>query len=330
MTSRPLHAVLLPAAEGADRLMEALSGALDGTGPPILPVDPRLPAEQVAALLQALRPATLETRSGAQRLDRGHSPALAPGTAVVIATSGSTGEPKGAELSAAALTHSARASLDRIGARPGERWVSCLPPSHISGLQVFLRSLLSGVPPVVVEKLDAAAAARLGVQAPRGRGRGTPEYVSLVPTQVRRLLGEPGGREALAGFRAILLGGAAVPAGLLAEAAAAGARVITTYGMSETCGGCVYDGMPLSGVSVRTGPGGRIELAGPVLFSGYRGRPGLTAGVLDGGWFRTSDVGEVDAQGRLAVRGRADGMINTGRLPAPRPPRRRRPSPRPC
>ena len=301
MTSRPLHAVLLPAAGGADRLMEALSAALDGTGPAILPVDPRLPPGRVAALLQALRPATLETLEGTQRLARGHSPALAPETAVVIATSGSTGQPKGAELSAAALTHSARASLARIGARPGQAWLSCLPPSHISGLQVFLRSLLSGVPPVVCERLDATAAAALGAQ-----------YVSLVPTQVRRLLDEPAGRQALAGFRAILLGGAAVPAGLRAEAAAAGARVITTYGMSETCGGCVYDGSPLDGVFARTGPGGRIELAGPVLFTGYRGRPDLTAAALDGGWFVTSDVGEVDASGRLAVRGRADGMINTG------------------
>ena len=136
--------------------------------------------------------------------------------------------------------------------------------------------------------------------------------MSLVPTQVRHLLDQPGGREALAGFRAILLGGAAVPAGLRAEAAAAGARVITTYGMSETCGGCVYDGEPLDGVSVRIGADGRIQLAGPVLFSGYRGQPGLTAAALDGGWFVTSDVGEVDAGGRLTVRGRADGMINTG------------------
>jgi O-succinylbenzoic acid--CoA ligase len=301
MTSRPLHAVLLPAAAGAERLMEALSAALDGTGPALLPVDPRLPAERVGALLQALRPATLETLQGTQRLDPGDSPGVAPETAVIIATSGSSGEPKGVELSAAALRHSARASLDRIGARPGEAWLSCLPPSHISGLQVFLRSLLSGVPPVVLERLDAESAATAGAR-----------YVSLVPTQVRHLLDEPGGRDALAGFGAILLGGAAVPAGLRAEAAAARARVITTYGMSETCGGCVYDGEPLDGVSARIGPDGRIRLAGPVVFSGYRGRPDLTAAALDGGWFVTSDVGEMDASGRLTVRGRADGMINTG------------------
>jgi O-succinylbenzoic acid--CoA ligase len=284
--------------------MEALGAALDGTGPALLPVDPRLPAERVTALLQALRPATLETLDGPQRLDPGDSPGVAPETAVVIATSGSTGEPKGVELGAVALSHSARASLDRIGARPGEAWLSCLPPSHISGLQVFLRSLVSGTAPVVLDQLT-----------PLTRGGGPPDpplYVSLVPTQVRHLLDQPGGREALAGFRAILLGGAAVPAGLRAEAAAAGARVITTYGMSETCGGCVYDGEPLDGVSVRIGADSRIQLAGPVLFSGYRGQPGLTAAALDGGWFVTSDVGEVDAWGRLTVRGRADGMINTG------------------
>ena len=334
MTPRPLHAVLLPAAAGAGRLLEALGAALDGTGPALLPVDPRLPAERVAALLQALRPATLETLDGPQRLDPGDSPGVAPGTAVVIATSGSTGEPKGVELGAAALRHSARASLDRIGARPGEAWLSCLPPSHISGLQVFVRSLLSGAAPVVLDRLDAllvrgddppgpSAIRRLGGNTPPARPASPanhslagesdpPRYVSLVPTQVRHLLDEPGGREALAGFRAILLGGAAVPAGLRAEAAAAGARVITTYGMSETCGGCVYDGAPLDGVSVRIGPDGRIQLAGPVLFSGYREQPGLTAAALDGGWFVTSDLGEVDDSGRLTVRGRADGMINTG------------------
>jgi o-succinylbenzoate---CoA ligase len=299
MTSRPLHAVLLPAAAGAGRLLEALGEALEGTGPALLPVDPRLPAGQVQALLQALRPATLETPDGLQRLDPGDCPGVTPGTAVVIATSGSTGEPKGVELSAAALRHSARASLDRIGARPGEAWLSCLPPSHISGLQVFVRSLLAGADPVVIERLAA------------DRARGA-AYVSLVPAQVRHLLDEPGGPEALAGFRAILLGGAAAPAGLRAEAAAAGARVITTYGMSETCGGCVYDGEPLDGVSVRIGPDGRIRLAGPVLFSGYRGQPGLAAAALEDGWFVTSDVGEVDAAGQLTVRGRADGMINTG------------------
>jgi O-succinylbenzoic acid--CoA ligase len=296
-----LHAVLLPAAAGGGRLLEVLTAALDGTGPVVAPIDPRLPRDQVTALLRALRPDTLETPQGTQRLDGAGAPALAPETAVVITTSGSTGEPKGAELRAAALRHSARASLDRLGAQPGQRWLSCLPPSHVSGLQVFIRSLLAGSVPVVLDRLDAAAVTAAGGQ-----------YVSLVPTQVRRLLDEPGGPEALASFRAILLGGAAVPGRLLAEARASGARVITTYGMTETCGGCVYDGWPLDGVSARVGADARIRLAGPVLFSGYRGRPDLTAAALDGDWFVTSDVGDLAEDGRLAVRGRADEMINTG------------------
>ena len=302
MSPRPLHAVLLPAVAQAGRLLEVLAAALDGTGPAVLPVDPRLPPDKVTTLLRALGPDTLETETGTERLAPANCAALAPGTAVVIATSGSTGEPKGAELSAAALRHSATASLARLGAGPGQRWLSCLPPSHISGLQVFVRSLLGGTGPVVVPRLDRAAAVA---------GPGC-DYVSLVPTQVRHLLGQPGGPATLASFRGILLGGAAVPAGLLAEARAAGARVITTYGMTETCGGCVYDGRPLDGVSVRIAADGRIQLAGPVLFSGYRGRPELGVAAMDGPWFVTSDLGSLDGSGWLTVRGRADGMINTG------------------
>jgi O-succinylbenzoic acid--CoA ligase len=219
---------------------------------------------------------------------------------VVIATSGSTGEPKGVQLSASALLHSARASLRRLGAGPGDRWLCPLPTSHIAGLGILVRSLVAGTAPVVTDRLDPGGPdlSAFGCQ-----------YISLVPTQLRRLL--DAGAD-LTGFRAILVGGAAVPASLVAAARAAGARVVTTYGMSETCGGCVYDGVPLEGVSVRTGADGRIRIAGPVLFSGYRNRPGLSAVVLEDGWFVTSDVGQLGADGRLAVRGRADEMINTG------------------
>jgi O-succinylbenzoic acid--CoA ligase len=219
--------------------------------------------------------------------------------AVVIATSGSTGEPKGVQLAAGALLHSARASLDRIGARAGERWLCPLPASHVGGLGILTRSLVSGTTPVVAQPLrDEADLAGAGCA-----------YISLVPTQLRRLLAA--GAD-LTGFGAILLGGAAAPRGLLDAARAAGARVVTTYGMSETCGGCVYDGVPLTGVSVRTGAAGRIEITGPVLFSGYRLRPDLTGPAMAGGWFVTSDVGVVDEAGCVAVHGRADEMINTG------------------
>ena len=303
MTGRPLHALLLPAATGAGRLLAALAAALDGSGPAILPLDPALPPQRVAALLAAFAPAAIQTQDDNER----HRPAgLRPGatagvpedTAVVIATSGSTGEPKGVQLSAAALLHSARASLARIGARPGERWLCPLPTSHISGLGVLVRSLVSGTQPLVTSGLSPDGLGGLGCA-----------HVSLVPTQLRRLLAA---RADLAAFRTILLGGAAAGGGLLTQARAAGARVMTTYGMSETCGGCVYDGVPLADVSVRAGDDGRIRIAGPVIFSGYRGRPDLTAQALADGWFVTSDVGSVGGDGRLIVRGRADEMINTG------------------
>jgi O-succinylbenzoic acid--CoA ligase len=219
---------------------------------------------------------------------------------VVIATSGSTGEPKGAQLSAAALVHSARASLRRLGASPSERWLCPLPTSHIAGLGILVRSLVTGTAPVVTGGLSSAL---YGLSAPGCA------YASFVPTQLRRLLDAGADLTAL---RAILVGGAAAPASLLAAARAAGARVVTTYGMSETCGGCVYDGMPLDGVQVRTGADGRIQIGGPVVFSGYRNRPDLTAAAVDDEWFVTSDVGRLDPDGRLVVRGRADEMINTG------------------
>ncbi len=309
MSGRPLHAFLLPPAAGAGRLLDALAAALDGTGPAILPLDPALPQARVTDLLHAFTPATVETQDGAIRWrpddDRQVAPGagadLPDGTAVVIATSGSTGEPKGVQLSAGALRASARASLDRIGAQPGARWLCALPTSHIAGLGVLVRSLVSGTTPVVVDRLDPAQ---------RDLAAFGCDYTSLVPAQLRRMLDVGAGVSA---FGAILLGGAAIPSGLLAGARAAGAKVITTYGMSETCGGCVYNHLPLDGVGVRTAPDARIEITGPTLFSGYRNRPDLTEQAIgEDGWFTTSDLGSIGPDGRLMVGGRADNMINTG------------------
>jgi o-succinylbenzoate---CoA ligase len=312
--SRPLHAVVLPAEMAAARLLEALPAALDGTGPALLPLDPDLPPARLSGLIEALAPSTIETQEGTQRLPgadqaavsgafgaAGAAPGVREDITVVIATSGSTGRPKGAELTAAALLASARAALDRIGAGPGERWLCCLPTFHMAGLGILVRSLLAGVDPVVIPRLSPGAVGRAA-------GQGC-AHVSLVPTQLRRLLdtGEP-----VSAFRTILLGGAAPQAALLAEAAAAGARVVTTYGMSETCGGCVYDGVPLAGVSVAIGADELISIAGRVLFSGYRLQPDQTAAVLSNGWFRTADLGCYDSAGRLLVRGRADDVITTG------------------
>ena len=265
---RPLRAVLVERA--TPRLVELLAAALDGSGPAILPLDAGLPAGRLAELIGALGPGSIEDAEGVSTVRSGPNEGVAEGTAVIVGTSGSTGAPKGVELSAAALRHSARASLDRVGARPGERWLCCLPVTHVAGLQVLVRSLVSGTEPVLAERADAETVASSGCA-----------HVSLVPTQLQRLLEAGIDRSTpLAGFSSVLLGGAAAPAGLLAAARAAGVPVVTTYGMTETCGGCVYDGVPLDGVRVEVRTTTR-----PRAGSGSAGRccsPGTARGPPDG------------------------------------------------
>ena len=297
MTLRPLRAVLVERA--TPRLVELLAAALDGSGPAIAPLDAGLPPARLAELIAALGPGSVEDAEGVTSARSGPHEGVAEGTAVVVGTSGSTGVSKGVELSAAALRHSARASLDRVGARPGERWLCCLPVTHVAGLQVLVRSLVGGTEPVLATSADPGTLAASGCA-----------HVSLVPTQLQRLLGHDSADQStpLAGFSCVLLGGAAAPASLLDAARDARVPVVTTYGMTETCGGCVYDGVPLDGVRAEIRDDGRIWISGPVLFSGYRGGPPAPAD----GWFRTGDLGVLDAAGRLAVRGRADDVINTG------------------
>lgn len=260
--------------DGVDVLVRALAAALDG-GPAVLP------------------------RAGAAPDPIEPSP---PGTAVVIATSGSTGEPRLVALTSAALAASASATAARLGGPA--RWLLALPAEHIAGVQVIVRALLGGAPPVVQDlragfRPDAFAAAtdRLGPGA---------RHTSLVPTQLLRVLDAGGDAlDALRSYRAVLVGGAALDAGLRRRALDAGVAVVTTYGMSETAGGCVYDGVPLDGVTVDLEPDGRIVLSGPVLATGYLGGPPF------GGRFRTGDLGRW-TDGRLEVLGRADDVIVTG------------------
>jgi o-succinylbenzoate---CoA ligase len=291
VTGRRLRAVLVDRA--TPRFTDLLAQALDAgaPGPAIVPLDAGLPSVRLEAMLRAFDPDEVEDAGGVTSVSSDRH-GVSEDTAVVICTSGSTGESKGVELSAAALLHSARASLDRIGAGPGERWLCCLPVTHIAGIQVLVRSLVSGAEPYLAAGADARTVANAGCS-----------HVSLVPTQLSRL--DPAD---LAGYTTILLGGSAAAAGQVERARAAGLPVVTTYGMSETCGGCVYDGIPLDGVlaEVRDEDGGRIWLSGPVLFQGYFG------GERAGRWLRTGDLGAVDAGGRLTVRGRADDVINTG------------------
>ncbi|OBH06713.1 o-succinylbenzoate--CoA ligase [Mycobacterium sp. E1747] len=229
--------------------------------------------------------------------------------AVVVTTSGTTGAPKGALLTAAALTASATATHDRLGG-PG-RWLLALPPHHIAGLQVLVRGALAGSPPVELDVSAGFDLAELPSAVERlGPGR---RYTSLVAAQLAKALTDPAATAALGELDAVLLGGGPAPQRVLDAAAAAGVAVVRTYGMSETAGGCVYDGVPLDGVLVRVAADGRVVLGGATLAKGYR-NPVQPNPFAEPGWFRTDDLGVVDEAGVLTVLGRADDAISTGGL----------------
>jgi O-succinylbenzoic acid--CoA ligase len=268
-----------------------LGPALDGTGPALL-----------------LLPAGPEGDRLRERLQDAVDAGVPADTAVVVATSGSAGEPKGVRLGTAELEYSATATHSYLGG-PGQ-WLLGVPPARVAGLQILVRSRLAGTKPEILDpgagrfgpEAFAAAAGRLD---PGGR-----RYTALVPTQLHRLI-EAGVR--LDAFDAILLGGAAAPTALVMRATMAGTRIVRTYGMTETCGGCVYDGRPLPGVRVEV-VDALIRIGGPVLARGYLEPPGGT-GFTDG-WFVTSDTGRLDGAATgatiVTVVGRADEVIVTG------------------
>lgn len=279
-----------------------LRAALAGDGPLLVPYAPGAP------------PPLLPERAEG----------LPDDAAFALGTSGSTGTPKLAVLSAAALRASAQATHETLGG-PGQ-WVAALPPHHIAGLQILLRALAGGHAPVPISTEGSfgpghliAALDRARREAPRAR-----RYTSLVPTQLVRLLDSADGVRALRGFQAILVGGAATARPILDRAREVGARVITTYGMSETCGGCVYDGRPIGRIEVEF-EDGRVLLGGAPVAHGYLHVPGdgSPARLTDRGvfstdrggtrWFRTDDLGHGEGD-RLVLDGRADDVINTGGL----------------
>ena len=225
---------------------------------------------------------------------------LEDGADVVVLTSGSSGGRRAALLSAAALRASATATHERLGG-PGS-WLLTLPVSAIAGLQVLCRSVVAG------RALDRARPRASPSPPPRpacrpagGTRRWSPPSCAAASTP---------SPSALRAFDAIVVGGAATDPALLARAEASGVRVVTTYGMTETAGGCVYDGVPLDGVQARVHDGG-VELSGPVLALGYRLDPAATAAAFVDGWFRTRDAGQL-VDGRLTVTGRLDDVVVTG------------------
>jgi len=234
---------------------------------------------------------------------------------LVVETSGSTGRPKRVVLSRRAVLASVRATERRLGT--SGRWLLTLPVSYVAGLQVACRSLVAGHEPVHAEDHGSVVAATEALVS--STPAGVDLFVSLVPTRLHRMLRDPAEVAALRAFHTVLLGGGPADPALRAEAAAAGLRVVATYGSSETAGGCVYDGYALDGVALAIGRDGRIRIGGPTLFDGYEGDPGLTASVLQDGWFLTSDAGRLDDDGRLHVLGRLDDVVVSGGVNVPAP-----------
>lgn len=283
--------------------MAALAGVLDGRDAPLVPIP--------AGDLRESDLLTTSLRVGEEIDDD---------VALVVSTSGTTGTPKGAMLTPAALIASASATHDRLGG-PGT-WLLALPSHHIAGIQVLVRSLQAGTVPIELDITAGFKPAELPTAIGQlGAGR---RYTALVATQLAKALLDSEATAALAELDAVLLGGGPAPRPVLEGAAAAGIAVVRTYGSSETAGGCVYDGVPLDGVTIRLDDGaepgeGRIVIGGPTLALGYRNRPDPDP-FDEPGWFRTDDLGIVNEAGVLTVLGRVDEAISTGGLtvmPAP-------------
>ncbi|MGV1003377.1 MAG: AMP-binding protein [Candidatus Nanopelagicales bacterium] len=295
-----LELTLPPGPAGLAALLPPLRAALAGTGPAVA----LLPTERSAAARRAMR------------LDA----ALPAGSAVLVATSGSTGDPAAVSQSAAALASAAAALASWRSARdPGAeppRWLAALPLFSVGGLMSVVRSLAADQNPVAAPWLGGARPFRsadfvaVTAELPPGPGWA----VSLVPAMLASLACDPAGLSALRRYRFVLVGGAPLPADLAGGLRAAGVVLIASYGMTETCGGVVFNGIAAPGVAVDVAAQGRLRIAGPMVAAGYR--DGRSPECWDhsstaGNRFLTSDIGTVDG-GVVQVLGRCDDIVTVG------------------
>ena len=272
------HLVALDLA-GGQGFVDELRRAWDA-GDAVLPIDQRLPHAAKIELMTRLGAGWVVDSHGRHRTADGRP--TEPGDAAVLATSGSSGDPKGVVLTHSAIAASADATSARIGVRPDDHWLACLPLSHVGGLSVVFRALHRGTPLTVHPTFDPAAVEHSGAT-----------LVSLVATALRRI--DP------THFRVIVLGGSRPPADRPANS-------VATYGMTETGSGVVYDGVPLDGVEVRV-VDGELELRGDMLLRCYRDG---TDPKRPDGWFPTGDLGDLAADGRVTVHGRRGDLIISG------------------
>jgi O-succinylbenzoic acid--CoA ligase len=278
-----------------------------------LPLDVRWKDAERRLVLDRAQPAAVLDAMGEVTVFGGSSP-VPPDITLVIATSGTGGMPRLAELPRAAVEAAVRGSAAALagtaagpaGAGSDEpvpsdvhaSWICCLTPAHVGGMLVLLRGEILGVPVDVHPGFDADRVA--------GQGRGA--IVSVVPAMVSRLLALDRTLP-----MTLLVGGDTLDRSVAERARGRGARLVSTYGMTETTGGIAYDGKAFAGTSIRLDADGGVEVRGPTLMEGYRGDPGATASAFDvQGWLRTGDLGEIVDDGRLRVFGRNDDVIRTG------------------
>jgi len=279
--------VMLDLAAGPG-FVDALQRVWD-SGDAIFPLDQRLPPAEAARVVAVAQP-TAVIESDGQRRSLADGQPLEEGDALVVATSGTTGQPKAVIHTHTSVQASAQATSDGLDADPAtDRWLACLPPAHIGGLAVITRSLITGTDLVVHESFDAAAADQAAADGAT--------LVSLVTRALNQVN--------IDAFRKVLIGGAAPPPNLPDH-------VIATYGMTETGSGCVYGGYPLDGVEMRAAESGEIEIRADLLLRAYRTADGELDPFTDDGWFPTGDLGRLDPDGRLWIDGRAGDMIITG------------------
>lgn len=267
---------------GGPEFVDHLRRAWD-RGDAVLPIDQRLPAPAREQLLETMRPDLVVDAQGEHRRESGR--ATEAGDALVVATSGSTGDPKGVVLTHAAVEASARASSQALEVDSSDHWLACLPLAHIGGLSVVTRSLVTGVPVTVIPAFDAEEVTYLAHRC---------TLTALVGTALARI--DP------RLYRRILLGGGRPPDNRPPN-------TVATYGLTETGSGVVYDGWPLDGVEIAIAEDGEILLRGPMLMRCYR--DGTTSIDADG-WLHTNDLGQFLPDGRLHVEGRRGDVIVTG------------------